>query len=328
MVASPRFLTIALLLAATIHAADGVALRYHLQPGTAFRDTWSGSVRAEDGPPGVPALIYTMVWCTDYEVLAVDPDGAITLKQTYVSEQTTITQATRHWRWPRPMQVFDSLNPQDPTHHLTRERLAHYGRHFQFTLETDGRVRSIEGLDRMINQIVLFAQTLPEREAEFREQLNRRFDPVAVRVDLESRFRNFPDDPARLDEPWERDFDTLSWIPNRIHAQVIPKAIDDAAVHVAFVGRLMDSPLAKPRQLEDGLERWTGIRGDSHGTFSIDRKTGWKTAQTILENLSAAHTLSHDNAPEHHRPYRRWAQVMLNSERRANATILKRHPAR
>ena len=198
---------VACIAAAVPAAAQGVALRYHWTKGESLTyRTTTRTERAVTGMPGAPAgpvtIVQTVTQVLKFTAEDVGPDGAATLRQTFQSTRTEMSN-------PAGQFVFDSAAPQasqDAMAQSVREiTLAMIGESIVIEMAADGAVRRIEGASRIADKIskVMAAANDPGT-AQAGQGLRAMFGDDALKSTFEQTFPRLSAPPAKVGDTWTR----------------------------------------------------------------------------------------------------------------------------
>lgn len=186
-------------------AAQSVPLRYRWTKGEArtYRMTTT-TERVMTGVPGAPpgpvTVVQTVTQVLKFTADEVAPDGAATLRQTFQSTRTEMSN-------PGGKFVFDSTAPdasQDALAQSVREiTAAMIGESIVIAIAADGAVRRIEGGPRIADKIskVMAASTDPGA-AQAGQGLRSMLGDEALKSTFEQTFPKLSGPPVKVGDTW------------------------------------------------------------------------------------------------------------------------------
>lgn len=191
--------------AAVPASAQSVTLRYRWTKGeTRTYRTTTKTDRIVTGLPGAPAgpvtVVQTVTQVLKFTAEDVAPDGATTLRQTFQSTRTEMSN-------PSGTFVFDSTAPgasQDPMAQSVRAITeAMIGESILIEIAADGAVRRIEGGSRIADKISkVMAQSSDPGAAQAGQGLRAMLGEDALENTFEQTFPKLSGPPVKVGDSW------------------------------------------------------------------------------------------------------------------------------
>ena len=227
-------LLLAVLLAPAL-AADKVTLRYAYKQGQRYQaSVINESVIAQETGVGLPTLLkQRTVIDMDMEVLSVDPDGAAEIKLTY--QRIAVLQD-----FPQMKIDYDSGDPlkKDVDHPMLVGYKALIGRSITMKMSSIGVVKSIQGLNDLVQAILERIPEGPGREAA-RAQLAKSMDEEHFGQRMGSMGVHFPEQPVAVGDSWHNDQNTdMGFIKLAIGSDYKVEKITDDDVELSLAGTI------------------------------------------------------------------------------------------
>jgi hypothetical protein len=215
----------------------------------------------------------------------VDADGAMTIATRY--ESVTFRQ-----KGPAGTTEYDSAKPPKVVPPSAKGFAVLPGLAFRMTVTPAGTVKSVEGLDEMLAEIVRRLE-LPEgpARASMLKALGEQFGEAAMKQNLQNLFAIYPPGPVAVGETWGRKVVVSRGFPMLIDATYTLKGRSAGVAEVAMDAKLL--PVADAGPVELGTGKMTyALTGEQHGTARLDEATGWTRSLTTEQDVSG--TLSLD----------------------------------
>jgi hypothetical protein len=196
---------IAFVAAAAPASAQGVTLRYRWTEGESrtYRMT-TRTERTMTGMPGAPAgpvtIVQTVTQVLKFTAVYVAPDGAATLRQTFQSTRTEMSN-------PAGKFVFDSTAPdasQDAMAQSVRDITnAMIGESIAIEMSADGAVRRIEGGARIADKIAkVMAASNDPGTMQAGQGLRSMLGDDALKTTFEQTFPRLSAPPVKVGDTW------------------------------------------------------------------------------------------------------------------------------
>lgn len=180
------------LVPATLNAQE-VELRLKFEPGA---DRLYRQVQTTRSSAAIGESSQTQTTTLRQQVLAVAEDGAADVRVTYESIQLVQDGPMGH-------QEFDSESGEPPAGPMGMMLSRLVGVSFDATIAPDGEVRTVAGVDRMIEAIATgVASESPETAATIRPMLERMFTEESMRSMMQPGTQTLPDGPVAAGATW------------------------------------------------------------------------------------------------------------------------------
>ena len=214
----------------------------------------------------------------------VDADGAMTITTKYDS-------VVFRQKGPAGATEYDSTKPPKVVPPSAKAFAALPGLSFRQTVTAGGTVRSVEGLDEMLAEIVRRLE-LPEgpARASMLKALGEQFGEGAMKQNLQDLFAIYPPGPVAVGETWARKVVVSRGFPLVIDSTYTLKGRSGGVAEVAMNARLAPNTDAAPVELGTGRMTYA-LSGEQHGVVRIHEATGWTQSLTTEQDVSGTLTL-------------------------------------
>jgi hypothetical protein len=214
----------------------------------------------------------------------VDAGGAMTIATKY--ESVLFRQ-----KGPAGATEYDSANPPKAVPPSAKAFSVLPGLSFRMTITPEGTVKSVDGLDEMLAEIVRRLE-LPEgpAKASMLKALTEQFGEAAMKQNLQNLFALYPPGPVAVGETWARKVAVTRGFPMVIDTTYTLKGRDAGVAEVAMDARLRPNADVAPIEMGTGKMSYA-LTGEQHGSAQVDEATGWTRALTTEQDVSGALTL-------------------------------------
>jgi hypothetical protein len=214
----------------------------------------------------------------------VSPDRAMTLATKYDS-------VAFRQRGPSGAIEYDSTNPPKAVPPSAKPFSVLPGLAFRMTVGAEGTVKSVDGLDEMLAEIVRRLE-LPEgpAKASMLKTLSERFGEPAMKQNLQNLFALYPPHAVAVGETWRRKVASGGGLPLLVESTYTLKGRTGGVAEVKIESKITPDPNAAP--LDAGTGKLTySLSGGQHGSAQIDEATGWTRSLTTEQEVSGTLTL-------------------------------------
>jgi len=256
-------------------------LRLRLRKGQRF--SMRATVKQDMAPDSAqPARRMKQTRQTDelFEVLEVDGAGVATVRCTFIRSSFKAEGAMGTVE-------YDSSDPPEVVPSAARNLAALPGLHFIFTIGPDGSIRTVEGGDGVVEEMLRRIEPPAGflLRAVLREDLSKQYGNAALKEMLGLRMPRYPGHSVGVGDSWEtRSSLTTDWslmvqttwvLANRSHG----------ISTIEFVGSIRSDPAGPARDI--GVAKIAyALTGSRQGVFEVDEASGWPTRLTATRTLS------------------------------------------
>ncbi|WP_316798720.1 DUF6263 family protein [Pedobacter frigidisoli] len=144
------------------------------------------------------------------------------------------------------------------------------GAFFTMTMTSDGSVKSINGLDQMLNSI---ADKMTKDTAlvnSIKTQLAKQFNSEAMKQTMESSLKIYPEKPVKIGDSWTVDTKMQMTMPIETITKYTLKEVKDGIAYLNINGSLISKGAFETM----GNKMETDLTGTNNGDAELDVKTG------------------------------------------------------
>jgi hypothetical protein len=268
------------LLAPCVHAAEPIVLKLTPVAGETQKLKATVEQKVTQTINGNPqSLTQSIGLGYTFATQAVAEDGVATVKVTY--DTVSFKQVS-----PLGNVEYDSTNPPAQINPLAKGFAALAGQTFTMKVTSLGKITEIQGLDAMIDGIMKKLD-IPEgpSKATIEKSIRVQFGEDALRDNMESLLRIYPDKPVSVGDTWATKISLSKGFPMVLDNTFMLK---DAAADVATVGltsKLATNPDTAP--IDMGNRKLTyNLTGEQSGTIKVDRKSGWVKSAEMTQKVA------------------------------------------
>ena len=283
-------------------ASDKLELRLRLKKGDAYRlkltvdqhveqgagETTGGEARKPRGgadggssSPPLKAQTIDQVLTVGYTMTVedVDADGAMTVTTTY--DSVALRQ-----KGPAGVVEFDSANPPKQLAPAARAFAVLPGLSFRMTLAPAGTVKSVEGVNEMLAEVVR-RLSLPEgaERRNVQKVLSEQFGDAAMKQNMQDLFALYPPRPVAVGETWDHKLVVSRGFPVVIEGAYTLKGRAGGVAEIALKDKLSPNATAGPVDLGTGKMTYE-LSGEQRGTAKVDEATGWTQSLVTEQDVS------------------------------------------
>lgn len=144
------------------------------------------------------------------------------------------------------------------------------GASFTMTMTSDGSVKSINGLDQMLNSIAAKMTTDTALINTMKIQLAKQFNSESMKQTMESSLKIYPAKPVKIGDSWTVDTKMQMTMPIETITRYTLKEVKDGIAYLNINGTL----LSKGAFETMGNKMETDLTGTNNGDAELDIKTG------------------------------------------------------
>jgi hypothetical protein len=236
-------------------------------------------------PPQPQAIEQTLAIGYTMSVEDVGGDGAMTLATKYDS-------VLFRQKGPAGAIEYDSKKPPKQPPAAAKAFAALPGLGFRMTVTGDGAVKSVDGLDEMLAEMLrrLDVADGPAR-ANLQKVLTEQFGEAAMKQNMQNLFALYPPRPVAVGESWGRRLVVAKGFPLVIDGTYSVKSREGGVAEIALDAKV--SPNADAGGVDLGTGKMTyELSGTQRGSAKVDEATGW--TRSLVTEQDVAGTLRFD----------------------------------
>jgi hypothetical protein len=230
-------------------------------------------------PPQPQAIEQTLAVGYTMSVEDVDAGGAMTLATKYDS-------VLFRQKGPAGVVEFDSKNPPKQLPPSAKAFAALPGLGFKMTVTSEGAIKSIDGLDDMLAELLrrLDVADGPAR-ANLQKVLTEQFGEAAMKQNMQNLFALYPPRPVAVGESWGRKLVVAKGFPLVIDGTYTLKSRDNGVAEIALDAKV------SPNADAGGVDLGTGkmsyeLSGTQRGSAKVEEATGWTRSLTTEQDVA------------------------------------------
>lgn len=264
-------------------AQEGVELKLNLQQGQTYnmKMIFEQTIELPERDTTMQQRLATEM---RFDVVEVESDGTQTLNVTY-------THVSLKQQSPMGPVDFDSSRPPKNLPLTAQPFAALVDQQFTVTLSPRGQVRSLDGLDVIVEKMLagLNMGEGPAKQAMIRS-IREQFGPDAMKQNLQNLMDVYPDKPVMVGDTWSHKAAMKHGLPIISETTYKVTAITDDTVTLSSSSKISPNPEAEPLDMGTLKLRYT-LGGTQRGTMQIDRTTGWTRQSDMTQSFTGTMTL-------------------------------------
>lgn len=144
------------------------------------------------------------------------------------------------------------------------------GASFTMTMAADGSIKSLTGIDRMLNNMASKMSKDSATIQTVKAALSKQFNSEGMKQTMESSLRIYPEKPVKVGESWTVDTKMQMTMPIETITKYTLKEVKDGIAYLNINGTLV----SKGNFQAMGNEMETNLTGTNTGDAQLDIKTG------------------------------------------------------
>jgi hypothetical protein len=215
-----------------------------------------------------------------FEVLAVDTDGAISIKTIYQTIQARIESLMG-------VMEYDSTKPEETG--ANNPMLAIYkamlGQSFVMKMSPKGGIIAIEGIDEMMEKMIDKMATDENMKQQMKEMMKNFISEEKMKEMSASMVTAFPPEPVAVGDSWTNKMSISAGFPMEIDTTCTLTEYKDGIFTIRTNSKIEPPDKAEP--IEMGPVKMTmRMKGEQKGTTEINEATGWMVRSKVNMNFS------------------------------------------
>lgn len=155
---------------------------------------------------------------------------------------------------------------------------------FRMTMRDDGKVTEIKNLDALFNNMMEGVGDVNDPEMmQLSAQLQQQFSEQAMKSQVESYAKIFPEDPVAVGDQWETTMEMVSVMPLKVNTVYQFMGEKDGLYHIQGLSEIKSSDM--PAEAS-GMNMTMDMGGNQTFSFLIDKSTGWISEATMIQDLA------------------------------------------
>lgn len=224
------------------------------------------------------------------EVSGVTDEGHYQIKVTYdrmLFEQSSTMGSV----------AYDSQDPPEPVPAQAKGYAAMVGKGFEMTMDQQGEVLRIEGLDAMLDQVLDEVSAEQPMAPEARTTFKQQFGENSMKQNMASLAGFYPDQPVNVGDHWEIIQKKAGATAMRIQTDYVLAKAEEGVLTLGAKGDISPVPDAAPTVM-GGMELAYQLSGTQSGTLLVDQATGLLNSGTLTQQVSGTITMTGGPAGE------------------------------
>ena len=144
------------------------------------------------------------------------------------------------------------------------------GASFYMTVASNGSVKSVAGIDRMLDNMAVKMTTDTSQIRQIKNSLGKQFSNEMVKQTMESSFKIYPEKPIKIGDSWTVDTKLQLSMPIETITQYTLKEVKDGVATLSVKGTLISK--GSFEVMGNAME--TDLKGTNSGETAVDLKTG------------------------------------------------------
>lgn len=239
--------------------------------------------RRRQPPAAQPPRNIEQVLSVNYTMTVenVDAEGAMTIQTRYDAVLFRRKGATGAVE-------YDSAKPPKQPPAAAQAFAVLPGLGFTMTLTADGTVKSVQGIDALIAEVIRRLE-LPQgpAKASTRTLLAEHFGEAAMKQNMQNLFALYPPRPVAAGESWTRKIVVSKGFPLVIDGTYRLKSRDGGVAEIEINAKLAPNADAAPVEVGTGKMTYD-LSGSQRGSARVDEATGWTVSLKTEQDVSGA----------------------------------------
>lgn len=144
------------------------------------------------------------------------------------------------------------------------------GASFNMVITPKGTVKSVSGVEKMLNDMAEKSSKDSSTISKIKEALNKQFGPEAIKASMEAALKIYPEKPVKPGESWIVETELKNILPIKMKTTYTLKEVKENKAYVSVTGILN---AVGPVEIM-GFTMQTNLNGNNNGDMVIDVKSG------------------------------------------------------
>jgi hypothetical protein len=285
-------LALVAVLATPARAQDKLDLRLRLKKGDVYRLKLTVEQHVVQTPPAPPSAGHKRTAPAAPQSIEQTLGVGYTMSVEDADAAGVMTVATKYdsvrfrQKGPAGNVEYDSADPPKQLPPSAKAFAALPGLGFKMILAPEGEVKSVEGIDEMLAEMLRRLDVADaSARAATQKVLAEQFGEAAMKQNMQNLFALYPPKPAGVGETWARKVVVSKGFPVVIDATYALKARQGGVAEVALDAKLSPNSDAAPVELGTGKMTYE-LSGEQRGSAKVVEATGWTQSLTTEQTLS------------------------------------------
>ena len=155
---------------------------------------------------------------------------------------------------------------------------------FEMRMRDDGKVQEIKNLDALFSSLMEGMGDINDPQMmQLNAQLQQQFSEQAMKSQVESFAKIYPDEPVAVGDQWESKTEMVSMMPMNVNTVYQFMGEKDGLYHIQGLSEIKSTDM--PAEAS-GMNMTMDMGGNQTLSFLIDKGTGWLSEATIIQNIA------------------------------------------
>ncbi|MBW6480954.1 MAG: hypothetical protein K0B37_16100 [Bacteroidales bacterium] len=269
------FLLFIALISFTVVFAQKTELKYNLETGREYIQEMTTESKIQQHIMGMDMEINnTMVMEVGYKV--VNQDGRYyDMEVRYIS--MLMDMETPYGRNSLNSETADANDPGS----MMLARITNIP--FEMRMRDDGKVTEIKNMDAIFNSLMEGMGDINNPEMmQLNAQLQQQFSEQALKSQVESFAKIYPDKPVAVGDQWESTMEMVSMMPMNVKNVYQFMGEKDGFYHIQGISEINSTDMPADAS---GMNMTMDMAGNQSFSFLIDKTTGWISEAAIIQDI-------------------------------------------
>jgi hypothetical protein len=270
------FMLLFAFLSFTAVLAQKTELKYNLEPGKEYFQEITTESKIQQHIMGMDMEIgNTMVMEIGYKVLSKDGK--------YYDMEVRYISMSMDMDTPYGSNSFTtkSADESDPGS-MMLARITNIP--FEMRMRDDGKVTDIKNMDAIFNSLMEGMGDINNPEMmQLNAQLQQQFSEQALKSQVESFAKIYPDKPVAVGDQWESTMEMVSMMPMNVKNVYQFMGEKDGYYHVQGISEINSTDMPADAS---GMNMTMDMAGNQTFSFLIDKTTGWISKADIIQDIT------------------------------------------
>ncbi len=155
---------------------------------------------------------------------------------------------------------------------------------FGMRMRDDGKVEEIKNLDALFSNLKEGMGDINDPQMmQLNAQLQQQFSEQAMKSQVESYAKIYPDEPVAVGDQWESTMEMVSMMPMTVNSVYQFMGEKDGLYHIQGLSEIKSTDM--PAEAS-GMNMTMDMGGNQTFSFLIDKSTGWLSQATIIQDIA------------------------------------------
>lgn len=155
---------------------------------------------------------------------------------------------------------------------------------FEMRMRDDGKVTEIKNMDAIFNSLMEGMGDINNPEMmQLNAQLQQQFSEQALKSQVESFAKIYPDKPVAVGDQWESTMEMVSMMPMNVKNVYQFMGEKDGLYHIQGISEINSTDMPADAS---GMNMTMDMAGNQSFSFLIDKGSGWLSHATIIQDIA------------------------------------------